>query len=311
MLSLPVRPQLEAGPIEAAVLEGLPESVFGNDEWASTVTTRLVKRLLDAVESGQVSQFVNGIRLAAHVPSAHDVRMIANSVCDAAVTYATISGHKSEQFFTSVSQFRKGANDILDRSIELLPHPSTPKAAITACDTLLQLVAVSRPELHKHIGAVSSLSVRIGRQLEVEDEIVESIRLGALLHDVGLLTTGTDSALAERDPAHATLGDRCLAGIESLRDLAPIVRSHHEHYDGTGRPDGLRGAEIPIEARIIAVADAFEHLANRAARSNPIAQAISELWQESGTVYDPDVVAAITRLFNQHWHIRRKASGAL
>jgi response regulator RpfG family c-di-GMP phosphodiesterase len=122
--------------------------------------------------------------------------------------------------------------------------------------------------------------------------------------------TGTDPALAERDPGHMALTDRCLAGIVPLRFLGSVVRSHHEHFDGTGKPDGLRGMEIPIEARIINVADAFEHLANRAGRTNPIAAAVSELWQDSGTIYDPDVVAAVTRLFNQHWRDRRTASGA-
>jgi HD-GYP domain-containing protein (c-di-GMP phosphodiesterase class II) len=154
------------------------------------------------------------------------------------------------------------------------------------------------------------LAVRIGRQLDLAVETLETIRLGGLLHDVGLLTTGTDPALAERDPGHMMLADQCLAGIDPLRFLGPIVRSHHERFDGSGQPDGLRGAEIPIESRIICVADAFEHLANRSGRSNPIVAAISELWQESGTMYDPDVVAAVTRIFNRHWRVHRTAAGS-
>ena len=67
MLSTPVRTLLEAGPIEDAVLEGLPESVFGHDEWATIITRGLVRRLLDAAESGQFSEFGNAIRFASHV----------------------------------------------------------------------------------------------------------------------------------------------------------------------------------------------------------------------------------------------------
>ena len=192
-----------------------------------------------------------------------------------------------------------------------MPHVFTSASDTgAACETLLQLVTVSRPDLLKHFEAVSSLSIRVGRQLELSDEVLERTRLGAMLHDLGLVTTGTEPALAERDPGHMTLSDRCLRGIEALKHIAPIVRGHHERFDGEGHPDGLRGAEIPIEARIICVADAFEQLANRPGRSNPIAAAVSELWQDSGTIYDPDVVAAVTRIFNQHWHIRRTASGA-
>ncbi len=169
MLPSPVRTLLEAGPIEDAVLEGLPESTFGHDEWASIITRGLVRRLLDVAESGQFSSFGNAIRFATHVPSAHDVRVIANAVCDAAVTQAIVSQATNQNGSSvSVSQIRKGANEILDRSLELQAHSSTPAAAIAACDTLLQFVAVGRPDLHKHLESVSSLSVRIGRQLEVE-----------------------------------------------------------------------------------------------------------------------------------------------
>jgi len=310
MLSVSVRTPLRAELIEEAALSSLPESVFGHDEWAAGVIHQLTEHLLDAVGSGQLYQFANAIQLVAHVPTAQDVRAIVNAVCDAATTHAAVCGQESDGLRLRVSQLRMGANEILDRTLVIVPHRSTPAEVVTACETLLQLVSVSRTDLRKHLEAVSSLGVRIGRQLDLADETLESIRLGGLLHDVGLLTTGTDPALAERDPGHMTLADRCLAGIDPLRYLAPIVRAHHERFDGTGQPDGLRSAEIPIEARIIAVADAFEHLANRPGRSNPVAAAVSELWQESGTFYDPDVVAAVTRLFNQHWHVHRTASGA-
>lgn len=238
------------------------------------------------------------------------MRVIANSVCDAASTLATISGEKTAGFIDCIAQLRKGANELLDCELGRVPQTATPQATLVACDTLLQVVAVSRPDLLKHLEATSSLSTRIGQQLDFVASVLEATRMAALLHDIGLLTTGTAPALAERDPGHATLSDGCLSGIDGLKHLAPIVRAHHERFDGSGLPDGLRGAEIPLESRIIAVADAFEHLANRPGRTNPIAAAISELWQDAGSAYDPDVVAAITRLFNQHWRVRRTASGA-
>jgi HD-GYP domain-containing protein (c-di-GMP phosphodiesterase class II) len=302
--------ELPAAPIEEAVLEGLPESVFGNDEWALVMTRGLVRRLLDCADSGQFSDFTKAIRVAAHGPKIQDVRTIVDGVCDAAVTQAIVAGRSSDRFFTAVSQMRSAAHEVLDYRSEREPQAATPSATIDACETLLHFVSASRPELRKHLDAVSALSVRIGRQLDMTPDVLEALRLGALLHDIGQLTTGTDPALSERDPGHAIVAERTLGAIEPLRHLASAVRAHHEHFDGSGAPDHLRGAEIPVEARIIAVADAFEHLANRPGRTNPVAAAVSELWQDAGSAYDPDVVAAVTRLFNQHWRVRRTASGA-
>jgi response regulator RpfG family c-di-GMP phosphodiesterase len=144
--------------------------------------------------------------------------------------------------------------------------------------------------------------------LELAAETVERSRLGALLHDVGLLASSVDDAMAERDAGHMAMGDQCLAGIEALAHIAPIVRAHHEHFDGTGQPDGLRGAEIPIEGRLIAVADAFERDANRSGRSNPIASTIGRLWAGSGTLYDPEVVTVVTRIFRQPGFVKHAAA---
>jgi HD-GYP domain-containing protein (c-di-GMP phosphodiesterase class II) len=310
MVSLLMPKGLRSEELEDAALDVLPDAIFGRNGWAVYVTRALARRLFASLESGEGRQFADAVGVAAHAPSLGDVRSIANAVCDAAVSQAVISGEFSERFTAAVLQLRKNANAVLDRLDEESSPVATPAETLSACDTLLQLVSVSRPDLRKHLEAVSTLGRRIVRRLDLTADALEATRLAGLLHDIGHLTTGTDPALAERDPGHATLAERTLAGIEPLRHLAPIVRAHHEHFDGTGQPDGLRGAEIPIEARIIAVADAFEHLANRPGRTNPIAAAVSELWQDAGSVYDPDVVAVVTRLFNQHWRVRRKASGA-
>jgi HD-GYP domain-containing protein (c-di-GMP phosphodiesterase class II) len=308
MLSLPGRSALSPVAVADMVLQGLSENVFGQDGWATTVTHGLARDLVEALSAGRSGPFADCVRIVGHVPLPQHVRTIANAVCDAALTQATAAG--AAELLPQIGELRRGANELLDRIASDRPSGLTPAATVDASRTLMQVVAVSRPDLHKHLQAVSALSVRIGRQLDIVEETIDQLGLAALLHDVGLLTTGTDPALAERDPGHAMLAERTLDGIEPLRHLAPIVRAHHERFDGAGQPDGLQGAEIPLESRIIAVADAFEHLANRPGRANPIVAAISELWQDAGSVYDPDVVAAVTRLFNQHWRSRRTASGA-
>jgi HD-GYP domain-containing protein (c-di-GMP phosphodiesterase class II) len=139
--------------------------------------------------------------------------------------------------------------------------------------------------------------------IELPDE--RWARLGFLLHDVGKLEIPTEilykpAALtaSERDvmERHPLLGERMLRGVELRRAAAlEVVRSHHERWDGSGYPDGLAGAQIPLGARIFAVADALDAITTdrpyRQARSWD--DAISEIVHESGTQFDPDVVRAL------------------
>jgi putative nucleotidyltransferase with HDIG domain len=308
MLTFPMPSGLNAAAIEDAVIDRLPENVFGRNEWATNATRQMTQHLLEAVVSGRINRFANAVRTMAYVPPHTHVRAIANAVCDSASTHAVLSTTESGEIRHLLAQLREVANESLDQAIEEIAPDAMTKAAATACDTLLQLAGVSRPGLLKHLRAVSALSVRIARDLELSTEIVERTRLGALLHDIGLLSSTIEDAETERDTGHMATGDQCLAGIEALAYVAPIVRGHHEHFDGSGGPDGLRGAEIPIESRVIIVADAFERDANRAGRTNPVAATISNLWTRSGAIYDPEIVAAVTRIFRQPRLSRRAAS---
>jgi response regulator RpfG family c-di-GMP phosphodiesterase len=127
-----------------------------------------------------------------------------------------------------------------------------------------------------HAERVASRAVQIGRALGMDESARMTIRLGALLRDVGnarlpagLLTksgtlTPQERAMLERHPG---FGEEILAGFKRLSGLLPIVRHHHERLDGTGYPDGLRAEQIPLEVRIVSVADRFEALlADRADR---------------------------------------------
>ena len=127
-----------------------------------------------------------------------------------------------------------------------------------------------------HGERVASRAVQIGRALGLDDSTRMTIRLGSLLRDVGnarlpaaiLAKSGElspeERAMLER---HPILGEEILSGFKRLSGLLPIVRHHHERLDGTGYPDGLRAEQIPLEVRIVTVADRFEALlADRADR---------------------------------------------
>lgn len=162
-----------------------------------------------------------------------------------------------------------------------------------------------------HSERVSALSVAIGQELALEAEAIETLRLGALLHDVGKIGVPDEvlrkpGALTpsefESIKAHPTAGARILRSIPFLAPHIPIVELHHERPDGRGYPYGLVGAAIPVAARIVHVADAFDAMTSgRAYRSGRLpVEAIAELRRCTSTEFDgPSVealVAALPRL---------------
>ena len=143
------------------------------------------------------------------------------------------------------------------------------EAAAEALIVLASAIASHDRPSQGHSERVAARAVDIGRALGLDESTRMTIRLGALLKDVGnaklpasLLAkhgelTADERAMLER---HPLLGEEILAGFKRLSGLLPIVRHHHERLDGTGYPDGLRSEQIPLEVRIVTVADRFEAL---------------------------------------------------
>jgi putative nucleotidyltransferase with HDIG domain len=155
-----------------------------------------------------------------------------------------------------------------------------------------------------HSDRVSVLSVAICKQLNLPSADVEVVRLGALLHDIGKIGVPDDVlrkpgglTAAEFDiiKQHPVIGARMLRSVPFLAPHIPIVELHHERPDGRGYPNGLRGDDIPLDARIVHVADAYDAMtsarAYRAAR--PSAEALRELWRCAGTEFHAEIVAAL------------------
>jgi len=155
-----------------------------------------------------------------------------------------------------------------------------------------------------HSERVSVLSVAIARALHLAENDIEVIRLGALLHDIGkigvpdevLKKPGALSA-AEFDiiKQHPVAGARILRSVPFLESHIPIVELHHERPDGRGYPYGLRGDEIPMHARIVHVADAYDAITSKRAYrgARPSGDAIREIWRFAGTEFHAEVVAAL------------------
>ena len=205
----------------------------------------------------------------------------------------------------SVRKLREAA-DTIERQNESLTRANVAlrDRATEAMESLAAAVDARDTYTAGHSRRVQEIAIAIGRDLRLEDSELESLSFAALFHDVGKLGV-PDAILLKSGPLdedewwivrrHAEEGERIIAHLGFLSDATPAIRHHHEHWDGTGYPDGLRGAEIPIGARILHVADAFDSMIServyRPAMSVP--EAIRELRNASGSQFCPSCVAAL------------------
>jgi len=158
-----------------------------------------------------------------------------------------------------------------------------------------------------HARWITDMALLVGRELELDRDALKRLELGALFHDIGKI--GIPSSILQKpgpltddefriSKEHPELGEKILAPIDRLADVRPIVRACHERWDGGGYPDGKAGSDIPIEARIVLVCDAFHAMTtDRPYRGRLDVQvAIERLRDSSGAQFDPCVVDAFTRL---------------
>ncbi len=170
-----------------------------------------------------------------------------------------------------------------------------------ARDVLMRTMQAKQPNLREHSSEVAQLAVAVARRLGMDGEEIDEIARAAELHDVGKV--GIPDAVLDKSAAldatewelmhqHTILGERILNAAPALRPVARIVRSTHERWDGTGYPDRLRGTDIPLAARIVAVCDAYEAMTSDRAYRMAIGHdaACRELRDMAGSQFDPEVV---------------------
>jgi response regulator RpfG family c-di-GMP phosphodiesterase len=158
-----------------------------------------------------------------------------------------------------------------------------------------------------HTDRVVTLATIVAEGLGWSDQQLDSLVMGCTLHDIGKLGV-PDSILNKPGrlddqellvmQSHAEVGLKIVAGIDLLKPAIPYIGAHHERYDGKGYPKGLRGEEVPIEGRVLAVVDTFDAiLSDRPYRKGaPLGRAISELWNNKGTQFDPMIVDVFLEL---------------
>jgi HD-GYP domain-containing protein (c-di-GMP phosphodiesterase class II) len=196
----------------------------------------------------------------------------------------------------------------VDRFLDPLPVPATDAILRTTTEVaivngLIRMVRQRDPVTAAHLDAVGLLTARLGEFLGLDASNVERIALAARLHDIGkhaisLSILNKPASLSDDEwrevRMHPHFGATIVAGFPHLEKFELIVRSHHERLDGHGYPDGLAGTQIPYEARMIAVTDAFHAMtvSRPYTRVRTPNEALAEIRACSGTQFDAEYVEA-------------------
>jgi diguanylate cyclase (GGDEF)-like protein/putative nucleotidyltransferase with HDIG domain len=176
--------------------------------------------------------------------------------------------------------------------------------------TISAILAAKDPPTAEHAERCSWYTAALAAELGLTDDDVATARLASLLHDIGKLVVPDDILRkpgpltddeAERMRQHPADGANMLTQVPSLARAVPGILHHHEHFDGSGYPDGLAGKAIPIVARILLVSDAFDSMTTEGPNAKAISPdaAISELRRQGGSQFDPDVVEAFAPLISR------------
>ena len=161
---------------------------------------------------------------------------------------------------------------------------------------------------HDHLQRVQVYAVEIAQELNLTESELQAVRAAALLHDIGKIAVPEHIICKpgkltpeefEKMKIHPVVGAEILARAQFPYPVVPIVRSHHEKWDGSGYPDGLRGAEIPIGARILSAVDCLDALASdrQYRRALPLGKAMEMVAEQSGSSFDPEVVRILQRRY--------------
>ena len=175
---------------------------------------------------------------------------------------------------------------------------------LRAVEQVVSILEHRDPNMADHARKVERFAALIAQQMELPDRLIQRIRVAAMLHDIGMLAlpdsvllcpTGLDDEHLRQMRRHTLLSVRVMERMEFLEQEIPAVRYHHERFDGKGYPEGIAGAAIPLTARILAVADAFEAITSprtfRKAKTKD--EALKELKLAAGTQFDPTVIDAM------------------
>ena len=260
-----------------------------------------------------VESAIDALRLGAfdYVMKPFDLRQV-EAVVERALEHQNLIVAK-QRYENHLEELVEQRTKELDQALNSLEdaYRATLKALTSALET-------RDLETHGHSERVVTYSLRLGREYGLDEQQMKALEFGSLLHDIGKIGV-PDSILRKpgkltaeewvRMREHPLHGKQILRSIEFLEGAARVVAQHHEKWDGSGYPRGLRGEEIDVCARIFAVADAFDAMTSDRVyrRGRSYAEAAQELDDWAGKQFDGEVVAAFHRVPQADWdelHLR-------
>lgn len=186
------------------------------------------------------------------------------------------------------------------------------QAYMESIETLRYTVDAKDSYTKGHSERVSEYAVLLGKKLCINSDDLYTLRIGGLFHDIGKIGI-PDSILTkngkltddeyEQIKNHPSIGAKILSNASIFTDIIPIVKHHHERFDGTGYPDGLKGNEIPYMARIVAVADAFDAMASRRPYRDEveIQKIIEQISNNKNSQFDPEIADALLDIIKNNY----------
>jgi putative nucleotidyltransferase with HDIG domain len=312
-------------------------------ELGSKAQEYLAKNSVDLVLSDMVMPGMTGLNLLqwirAHYPDVpvimvtaiHDISTALESIRHGAYDYI-LKPFEKDQLFVGVRRALDhrhllAENRNYQRNLERLVEEKTAqwREALQQLeqsydDTLEALggaLDLKDAETEGHCKRVTAFTIAIAREMNVNPQQLPQIARAAFLHDIGKMAI-PDRILRKPGPlndeerevmrTHCEIGYNMVTRIPFLREAAEIVLSHQEYYDGTGYPRGLKGEEIPLGARIFAVADALDAMISDRPYRNalPMSHARAEITRCSGTQFDPAVVEVFTKMPDNVWRELRE-----
>ena len=215
-----------------------------------------------------------------------------------------------ESGIKSIAQMReiKKINEELRHTYDMLE-----KAYLESIETLRYTVEAKDPYTRGHSDRVSEYSVLIGKKLGLSEEELKTLQVGGLFHDIGKIGV-PDTILRKPDRLtdeeyskiknHPSIGAHILAPATIFKDIIPIVKHHHEKYDGKGYPSQLKGESIPLFARIAAIADTFDAMTSKRTYRDelPLETVIAEIEKCKGTQFDLQIADVFLDILRNDYH---------